>query len=405
MAHRRIEDLTHDETAVLVREYLMAGHMIDRASVVYAAERGPEDFAQVAIDEWMGASPIYATRMQRLLGFEEATVVAAMKGMQLEIGAPPEYLDFRMQVEDDHHGRFDNYYCGALVELEPLGDEMVLTMCHRIQDPTFDATVWATHPKMRMRPIHRPPRDPDDQVPHCAWTVVIDESIEDAPHPEQAQRLSSSHVAQLPLATIEPRPGDGDGMTDYTGPIAEILRLRDFAQATLRAIAEEVCIQGHLLSTSFGMATLDRYGLEAATEMVDKCFIGTAGSAARRLKRSLGLGDGVDDLATMFELHPGFRPRSYVDWTVETDGETVQLTLGDCPARHEDGFISWIGVLDQGHDRVIQAIATEVDPHWHVASTGDGRWTVTKADEPVEELPEVTLPASFTAATFVHVRQ
>ena len=33
MGHRRIDDLTHDELAVLVREYLLGGHLIDRAGM------------------------------------------------------------------------------------------------------------------------------------------------------------------------------------------------------------------------------------------------------------------------------------------------------------------------------------------------------------------------------------
>jgi hypothetical protein len=404
MSMRTSRDLSHDETAVLVREYLMAGHMIDRAGVPYAAMRSIDAFADVAIDEWMGASPIYTKRMQRLLGFDRPTVEAAMKGMQLEIGAPPEYLDFRMRLVDDHHGEFENMYCGALVELEPAGDEMVNAMCHRIQDPTFDATAWATHPKMRLRPIHRPPRVPADRVPHCAWSVVIDESIEDAPPPEPAVHIGRSKLATLPLAIIETQPGDGDGMTDYSGPLVEVIRLRDFAQATLRAIADEVAVQGHLLVLSFGDAVEKRFGTEDALDMVSKCFTGTAGVAARRIKRSLDMGTEIADVATMFELHPAFHPRTYVDWTVELDGDQVHLTLGACPAAQESGFLSWMTALADGHDLAIHAIAAEVDPHWRVSPAGSNRWTVRWDDEPLAELAEVALPAGFTATSFVHIR-
>ena len=47
-------------------------------------------------------------------------------------------------------------------------------MCHTIEDPTFDATAYATNPRARIRPIHRPPRVPTDRHPHCHWTIVID---------------------------------------------------------------------------------------------------------------------------------------------------------------------------------------------------------------------------------------
>ena len=49
-------------------------------------------------------------------------------------------------------------HCGALMDVEPMGDDFVVAMCHHIEDPTFDATACATNPRARMRPIHRPPR-------------------------------------------------------------------------------------------------------------------------------------------------------------------------------------------------------------------------------------------------------
>ena len=36
--------------------------------------------------------------MQRLLGFEGDTVETIFKGMQLDVGAPPEFMDFRFEV-------------------------------------------------------------------------------------------------------------------------------------------------------------------------------------------------------------------------------------------------------------------------------------------------------------------
>ena len=37
-------------------------------------------------------------------------------------------------------------HCGALMDVEPMGDEYVQAMCHDIEDPTFDATAMATQP-------------------------------------------------------------------------------------------------------------------------------------------------------------------------------------------------------------------------------------------------------------------
>ena len=81
---------SHGELAELVRELLLAGHLIDRAGMPHViALLGREPMSDVAIGEWMAASPIYTKRMQRLLGFEgelsvekgRDTPVVSLKGM------------------------------------------------------------------------------------------------------------------------------------------------------------------------------------------------------------------------------------------------------------------------------------------------------------------------------------
>src|SRR5204863_5911595 len=99
MAGEGLERCSRDELAVLVREYLMAGHLIDRAGMPHVmAALGPGEFGPVAIEEWMGASPIYSRRMQQALRFEGDSVETIFKGMQFDIGAPPQFLDFRYQL-------------------------------------------------------------------------------------------------------------------------------------------------------------------------------------------------------------------------------------------------------------------------------------------------------------------
>src|SRR3954454_13546243 len=92
-------------------------------------------------------------------------------------------MDFRYTVHDPWHGEFHLDHCGALMDVEPMGPEYVRSMCHDIEDPTFDATAVASNPRAQVRLLHRPPRSLSDQAagqrPHCAWTVVIDEA-----HPE-----------------------------------------------------------------------------------------------------------------------------------------------------------------------------------------------------------------------------
>src|SRR5262245_9289398 len=127
-------DCTVDQLAVLVREYLMAGHLIDRAGMPHVmAALGEGEFGAVAIEEWMGASPIYTRRMQRALGFHDDSVENIFKGMQFDIGAPHQFLDFRYRITDHDHGEFWLDHCGALADVEPMGESFVRTMCHDIE--------------------------------------------------------------------------------------------------------------------------------------------------------------------------------------------------------------------------------------------------------------------------------
>ena len=72
-------------------------------------------------------------------------------------------MDFRYTVHDRWHGEFHLDHCGALLDVEPMGEDYVRGMCHDIEDPTFDATALATNRKAQVRPIHRPPRVPADR--------------------------------------------------------------------------------------------------------------------------------------------------------------------------------------------------------------------------------------------------
>jgi hypothetical protein len=66
---------------VLVREYLLAGQLMDRAGMPHLiGAHGREVMGEIAIDEWMGASPIYTRRTQRLLDFVGDDVETMFKG-------------------------------------------------------------------------------------------------------------------------------------------------------------------------------------------------------------------------------------------------------------------------------------------------------------------------------------
>ena len=243
---------------------------------------------QIAIEEWMGASPIYTKRMQKALKFEGDDVITIFKGLQLDIGAPPQFMDFRYTVHDRWHGEFHLDHCGALMDVEPMGEDYVRGMCHDIEDPTFDATAVATNRKAQIRPIHRPPRAPADRHPHCAWTVIIDESypeVGDIPRwtsfAEPAPPEPNS-TRSIPMAT---------GQSDYSGELVSDFDFGAFSHSALVRIADEVCLQMHLLNLSFVIAVGKRAGTdtELANKICTKQLTGIAGIAAERIHRALGL--------------------------------------------------------------------------------------------------------------------
>ncbi len=404
---RTLEDLSRADLAVLAREYLLCGHLIDRAGMGYLiGPYGLEGMRDVAIDEWMGASPVYSQRMQRLLGFVGSDVATIFKGMQFDIGAPHEFLDFRYTVDDATHGAFHLDHCGALMDVEPMGEDFVVAMCHDIEDPTFDATACASNPRAQVRPVHRPPRTPADRHPHCAWTVEIPDDAPELSEVEMTALVRGTRAAQLPLPEIRSFDGpDGDGRTDYAGDLVDRIQLEEFSKGALLAIIDEVCLQQHLLSTSFMLAVERRAGTEAAVEVGDHQLTGIAGLTAERFRRALGLGSSAADVAQVLELHPLLRPRGYVGASVALDGDAVTVSIARSPALEEQALETWVGLLLDGHDRALDAIVHAVDGRaaCRAVEPVDGAvatWRVEVGGAPLPEQPEVGVARFSTGADF-----
>ena len=406
-----LRDQTRAELAVLLREYLLCGHLIDRAGMGYLiGPFGREGMVDIAIDEWAGASPVYTQRTQRLLGFEGDDIATIFKGLQFDVGAPHEFMDFRYTIHDATHGEFRLDHCGALMDVEPMGEDFVVGMCHTIEDPTFDATACATNPRARMRPIHRPPRTPADRHPHCAWTVTIEDDAEALAEAATTVRMRATKAAGVPLATIEAFPGDdGEGWDDYAGEFVDRLPTEAFSKGALLALIDEVCLQYHLLSTAFAFAVTDRDSIEKAAEILDHQFTGIAGLTAERLAAALGLGRSLGDLAFLLGVHPALRPRGYVDAraSLADDGSSLRLDLFDSPALHEaDGAVTWVTLLRHGRTRALDAIVHAVDPRAVVervepaAAGAVCSWDVRIGEVPVPEQPEVGVTRISTGAAF-----
>jgi hypothetical protein len=371
---------SHAELAVLTRELLLAGHLIDRASMPHLiGAYGPEQMRDVAIDEWMAASPVYTKRMQRLLDFEGDTVEVIFKGMQFDVGAPPEFLDFRFEVIDDHHGRFHLDHCGALMDVEPMGDELVRLMCHDIEDPTFDATATAANPRAQVRPVHRPPRRPADRHPHCEWTVTIVPDAEPLPTPPGAIALAASSAGRLPLAVAPAGLPTDDGAHDYSGPLDPDLVAERFCSATLATLLDEVALQGQLLSRSSLLAVAERWGGDAAAGLGHRQLTGVAGVATKRLAAALGVGKDLAGVADVLAVHPAFLPRAYVALRLDRLGDELTVAIDPCPGLEEDDGLTWPALVVGGGPAGDAALAAAVQcllPTAQVQRTGEASWRI-----------------------------
>jgi len=395
VSHSRYAQLSRDQLAVLLPELLLIGQMIDRSGMAWCIQEfGRDEMVQIAIEEWAGASPIYTRRMQRALNYEGVDVPTIFKGLQLDIGAPPQFMDFRYTIHDRWHGEFHLDHCGALLDVEPMGHDYVFGMCHTIEDPTFDATAVATNARAQVRPIHRPPRVPSDRHPHCAWTVTIDESYPPVEGIPALDIVAETRAATWELDAIDP---DDDGLADYSGPVVSDFDFGAYSHSALVRMADEVCLQMHLLYLSFAIAVRARAGsdIELADSICTRQLIGIAGLGAERIHRALQLPAGIDGVRRVFVLHPLINPLGYVDAEV---GD--RLTIHRSPA-HDDA--AWISLCSPESVQPLQAIATAIDPHVEVRITGTATdWTaeLAETDSAAKELPEVAVAKVSGGATF-----
>jgi hypothetical protein len=274
-----------------------------------------------------------------------------------------------------------------------MGEDYVRGMCHDIEDPTFDATAVATNPHAQIRPIHRPPRVPANRHPHCAWTVIIDESYPPAAESPALQITRKTRAATTELDAIDTSQ---EGQADYSGPLLSDFDFGAYSHSALVRMADEVCLQMHLLYLSFALAVHDRAEADVAQDICTRQLIGIAGVAAERIHHALALPRGIDGAIRVFELHPLFNPAAYVH--AKTTAGAVHVHRS--PA-HDDG--AWISLCTPDEYRPLQAIAAAVDSHIDVKVTGtDTDWTAQlhRSESGATEFPEVSMTKVSTGATF-----
>ena len=170
-----------------------------------------------------------------------------------------------------------------------------------------------------------------------------------------------------------------------------------FSHSALVRIADEVCLQMHLLNLSFGIAVRKRaHDERQARDICTKQLIGIAGVAAERIHRALDLPGGVGGALRVMHLHPLFNPAAYVDAEFTADAVHVHPS-----AARDDG--AWISLCSPAEARPLQAIVAAVDPHLDVEVTGtDTDWTahVMRTDTAAGEFREVSVAKVSRGATF-----
>jgi hypothetical protein len=403
-----LTDLSRAELASLGREYMLFGHLLNRAALPHVhLQVGAEAREAVAIEEWMGASPIYTRRMQRLLGFQGDGVGTIFKGFQLDVGFPHQYMDVRYRLEGEERGTFWLRSCGALLEVEQYGEAAVRSMCHAIEDPTFDASAVATNPRARCRPIHRPPRTPADRVPHCHWEVVIDHAATPIQEAAITRRVGTSRLASCEFPA--PPRDAGGGRDDYAGAFDPDFRLEHLSRPALVAVLREFLVQNHLLVRALMMSVADRAGDDVAARIGSAQWTGAGAVAAGRLARALGVdGRGIEGILAVLALHPAFVPGyAPIDVAATGDGRG-RLELLDAPALHEGDAYGWHGLLSDAPHPALDAMVRAIDPRARCVPTAPragGRlaWDVVvdAAAEPAEPPVEVGMVAGTNTARFV----
>ncbi len=259
-----------------------------------------------------------------------------------------------------------------------------------------------------MRPLHRPPRIPAGRYPACRWKVFLADDAEPYEQHPNLEIVRGSKIARIAIeaAAANMEPG---GWDDYAGTLDTGFQLEDLSHSALIVVNQEFAVQSHLLARAFLLCAAQRRDDATAIELGKAQWTGIAALTARRIRKPLAItGDDIEAVAKVFQMHPCFYPRTYVDFAVEITGmHSARISIGDCPALREGDVHSWFAPLAAEPHPALDAIAGAVNPRARcrpVADPGDAAlaWEVVidPTAEPQPEPEELQLARISSGAEF-----
>jgi hypothetical protein len=352
------------------REIMLCNQIHDRAIMPAVAMRwGASAMTSLAIDEWMGASPVYNARNRALHNIRGDGVDVIMKGFQLDIGAPHMWLKFHYDVKSHDQGFFWLTSCGAYNGVRAMtggSKEAETQICVHMEDPTFDATVMAVNSGARCTPVYRPPHG--GEIPAagpCRWEISIADRIGLVEANPFTDIVARSRAGKFAFTRSAPT---ADGLQDYSGPFKRDFKLEDLSSSMLAVQVKEFALNVHLLQRACYLSIRQNYGDDVLPELIAEHCSAMAPVYQARIRRLLGIeGNDMAAILKLLQLDHHFVPE-YVQTGVQLINDTHgRFWIGDCDAL-EDGTASGIlSGLWQGKTTGLQQIVQAINPQAVVA--------------------------------------
>ena len=364
-----LTDFDHDVLANYGRDIMLANHIHDRSALSQVAiQFGAQGQTDVACDEWMSSSPIYNHRNRQLLGIEGDDVSVALKGLQFDIGAPHNYLNFHYELVSPDEGYFWTSTCGPynyMREMSGASEEAQIQICHHMEDPTFDATVMAVNPLMRCRPVYRPPLVEVPEKGPCKWLVSIQRDIglvEDCPNLDKVKQTRAANFEFAKPTTTSV------GLQNYSGEFIRDMCLEKLSHESLALQCKEFMLDVLLLNYSCYTSIAVRFGEEQLLPIQTEQWKALAPVTVHRLRKNFSIeGEDIAAILKVLQLNPFLPPEYFSLGYQQISTERGLVWLEDCEAYREEVKRGIAGMLvTHPNQPGFDALAHAVNPRAQV---------------------------------------